>query len=80
MTTSTAPATLTGTYRIDPAHGRTGFLGRHAVRAKARVPFNESAAPAPSTSKSRHVRASRSRSRRRVQNIVSQEASCPRIS
>ncbi len=26
MTTSTAPATLTGTYRIDPAHSRTGFL------------------------------------------------------
>ena len=41
MTTSTAPATLTGTYRVDPAHSRIGFLARHAMVTKVRGSFNE---------------------------------------
>jgi MFS family permease len=41
MTTSTAPVTLTGSYRIGPTHSRVGFLARHAMRAKARGPFSE---------------------------------------
>ncbi|MHB1535035.1 MAG: YceI family protein, partial [Acidimicrobiales bacterium] len=41
MTTSTAPATLTGTYRLDPAHSRVGFVARHAMVSKVRGSFNE---------------------------------------
>ncbi len=41
MTTSTLPATLTGTYTIDPAHSRIGFVARHAMVTKVRGSFNE---------------------------------------
>lgn len=41
MTTSTAPATLTGTYRLDPAHSRVGFVARHAMVTKVRGSFNQ---------------------------------------
>ena len=41
MTTSTAPATLTGTYRIDPTHSRIGFVARHAMVTKVRGSFKE---------------------------------------
>ena len=41
MTTTTAPATLTGTYAIDPSHSRIGFVARHAMVAKVRDSFNE---------------------------------------
>ena len=40
----TAPATyaqLTGTYEIDPAHSRIGFVARHAMVTKVRGAFNE---------------------------------------
>jgi polyisoprenoid-binding protein YceI len=46
--TMTAPATttadlihLTGTYTIDPAHTRIGFVARHAMVTKVRGAFNE---------------------------------------
>ena len=47
--TSTAPAAaaattltdLTGTYTIDPAHTRIGFVARHAMVTKVRGAFNE---------------------------------------
>jgi polyisoprenoid-binding protein YceI len=44
MTSSTIPATLSdlsGTYVIDPAHTRLGFVARHAMVTKVRGAFNE---------------------------------------
>src|SRR5712691_145406 len=43
MTTTTAPALteLTGTYTLDPAHTRIGFVARHAMVTKVRGSFNE---------------------------------------
>jgi polyisoprenoid-binding protein YceI len=43
MTTASAPALteLTGTYTIDPAHTRIGFVARHAMVTKVRGAFNE---------------------------------------
>src|ERR1019366_7385204 len=43
MTTATAPVLtdLTGTYTIDPAHTRIGFVARHAMVTKVRGSFNE---------------------------------------
>ena len=44
MTTSTIPTTLSdlsGTYVIDPAHTRIGFIARHAMVTKVRGAFNE---------------------------------------
>ena len=41
MTTFTSPATLTGTYAIDPTHSRIGFVARHAMVTKVRGSFNE---------------------------------------
>ena len=41
MTTSTVPATLTGTYTVDPTHSRIGFVARHAMVTKVRGSFNE---------------------------------------
>ena len=40
-TTTTVPATATGTYSIDPAHSRIGFVARHAMVTKVRGSFNE---------------------------------------
>jgi polyisoprenoid-binding protein YceI len=40
-TTTTAPASLTGTYDLDPTHSRIGFVARHAMVAKVRGSFNE---------------------------------------
>jgi polyisoprenoid-binding protein YceI len=43
-TTNTIPATLSdlsGTYVIDPAHTRIGFVARHAMVTKVRGAFNE---------------------------------------
>ena len=42
MTTATAPALteLTGTYTLDPAHSRIGFVARHAMVTKVRGAFN----------------------------------------
>ena len=43
-TVSTAPATLadlSGTWAIDPAHTRIGFVARHAMVTKVRGSFNE---------------------------------------
>jgi len=43
MTTATTNplTTLTGTYVIDPAHSRLGFVARHAMVTKVRGAFNE---------------------------------------
>ena len=41
MTTATIPATLTGTYAIDPSHSQIGFVARHAMVTKVRGTFNE---------------------------------------
>ena len=43
MTTATAPnlTELTGTYTLDPAHSRIGFVARHAMVTKVRGAFNE---------------------------------------
>ncbi len=41
MTTQTVPATVTGTYTIDPSHSRIGFVARHAMVTKVRGSFNE---------------------------------------
>jgi polyisoprenoid-binding protein YceI len=44
MTTSTAPSTLAdlaGTYELDAAHSRIGFVARHAMVTKVRGQFNE---------------------------------------
>ena len=34
-------ADLSGTYTIDPAHSRIGFVARHAMITKVRGSFNE---------------------------------------
>lgn len=41
MTTVTTPASLTGTYEIDPAHTHVGFTARHAMVTKVRGSFKE---------------------------------------
>ncbi|MGH9152161.1 MAG: YceI family protein [Acidimicrobiales bacterium] len=41
MTTNTTVGTLTGTYAIDPAHSRIGFVARHAMVTRVRGSFNE---------------------------------------
>src|SRR5215216_181516 len=41
MSTVTTPNTLSGTYAIDPAHSRIGFVARHAMVTKVRGSFNE---------------------------------------
>src|ERR1700758_4434496 len=41
MATTTTQQTLTGTYKIDPAHSRIGFSARHAMVTKVRGAFNE---------------------------------------
>jgi polyisoprenoid-binding protein YceI len=43
MTTASAPALtdLTGTWTLDPAHTRIGFVARHAMVTKVRGSFNE---------------------------------------
>lgn len=44
MATTTAPATineLTGTWNLDPAHSRLGFVARHAMITKVRGSFND---------------------------------------
>lgn len=41
MSTATVPTTATGTYAIDPAHSRIGFVARHAMVTKVRGSFNE---------------------------------------
>ncbi len=39
--TTTATPTLTGTYTIDPAHSRVGFVARHAMVTKVRGQFTD---------------------------------------
>jgi polyisoprenoid-binding protein YceI len=48
MTTASAPALteLTGTWTLDPAHTRIGFVARHAMVTKVRGSFNEFAGTA----------------------------------
>ncbi len=48
MTTVSAPALteLTGTYTLDPAHSRIGFVARHAMVTKVRGSFDEFAGTA----------------------------------
>ena len=41
MSTTTRTDALTGTYAIDPAHSRIGFVARHAMVTKVRGSFNE---------------------------------------
>jgi len=41
MSTPTVPASLTGTYTIDPVHSRIGFVARHAMVTKVRGSFDE---------------------------------------
>ncbi len=43
MTTATAPTQteLTGSYTLDPAHSRIGFVARHAMVTKVRGAFND---------------------------------------
>ena len=41
MTATTATDTLTGHYRLDPAHSRIGFVARHAMVTKVRGSFSE---------------------------------------
>lgn len=41
MTTSIDISRLAGTYEIDPAHTRIGFVARHAMVTKVRGAFNE---------------------------------------
>lgn len=41
MSTATLPATLAGTYTIDPSHTRLGFVARHAMVTKVRGNFND---------------------------------------
>lgn len=38
---STVPATLGGTYEIDPSHSRVGFVARHAMVSKVRGSFTQ---------------------------------------
>jgi polyisoprenoid-binding protein YceI len=40
-TTATELGKLTGTYTLDPAHSRIGFVARHAMVTKVRGAFNE---------------------------------------
>jgi polyisoprenoid-binding protein YceI len=40
-TTNTDLSKLTGTYTLDPAHSRIGFVARHAMVTKVRGAFNE---------------------------------------
>jgi len=40
-TENTSLSTLSGTYTIDPAHSRIGFVARHAMVTKVRGAFNE---------------------------------------
>ncbi|MGQ0519698.1 MAG: YceI family protein [Actinomycetota bacterium] len=40
-TATTLSTTLSGTYAIDPAHSRIGFVARHAMVTKVRGSFNE---------------------------------------
>ena len=40
-TTTTDFKPLTGTYALDPAHSRLGFVARHAMVTKVRGAFNE---------------------------------------
>ncbi|HEY1625724.1 MAG TPA: YceI family protein [Streptosporangiaceae bacterium] len=40
-TTSTDLTALTGTYTIDPAHSRLGFMAKHAMVTKVRGAFND---------------------------------------
>jgi polyisoprenoid-binding protein YceI len=48
MTIASAPALteLTGTYTLDPAHSRIGFVARHAMVTKVRGSFDEFAGTA----------------------------------
>ena len=48
MTTASAPSLteLTGTYTLDPAHTRIGFVARHAMVTKVRGSFDEFAGTA----------------------------------
>ena len=41
MTDAPATTTLSGTYTLDPAHSRLGFVARHAMVTKVRGAFNE---------------------------------------
>jgi len=41
MTTATDFSTLTGTYTLDAAHSRLGFVARHAMVTKVRGAFND---------------------------------------
>ena len=41
MSLTTAPATLTGSYTLDPAHSRIGFVARHAMVTKVRGSFTD---------------------------------------
>lgn len=41
MTTATTFSELTGTYTLDSAHSRLGFVARHAMVTKVRGSFNE---------------------------------------
>jgi polyisoprenoid-binding protein YceI len=41
VTTATVPTPATGTYVIDVAHSRIGFVARHAMVTKVRGSFNE---------------------------------------
>jgi polyisoprenoid-binding protein YceI len=41
MSITTVPATLTGSYAIDPTHSRVGFVARHAMVTKVRGSFND---------------------------------------
>jgi len=41
MTDASATTTLTGTYTLDAAHSRIGFVARHAMVTKIRGSFNE---------------------------------------
>ncbi len=40
-TENTSLATLSGSYTLDPAHSRIGFVARHAMVTKVRGAFNE---------------------------------------
>jgi polyisoprenoid-binding protein YceI len=40
MSTIAPPTSLNGTYAIDPAHSRIGFVARHAMVTKVRGSFN----------------------------------------
>jgi polyisoprenoid-binding protein YceI len=41
MTTALVRPELTGTYTVDPAHSRIGFVARHAMVTKVRGSFND---------------------------------------